>query len=337
LHRFNFFIRVHPCESVFEKSSMSYIHWIRQHVGHEKILLVFASACVRDQAGRVLWQRRADFGRWGLPGGVLELDESLPQCVVREVREETGLEVEPVRLTGLYTSPDFDVAYPNGDQVQQVTACFECRISSGECRIGDETLELAWFDVDAPRPTAPWYAAMVADLALGRKAASYERGAPGSRANGEPFFKQLRRHIGQAAFVMPGAAAVVWDEAGRVLLQRRGDTGGWALPAGATELGERIDQTVISEVREETGLEVRPMRLVGVYSSNDFRFTYPNGDQVKVVSALFECRAVGGLLQADGVESLEVRFFPLDALPPLLPRHARRIRDTLAGREDAIF
>jgi 8-oxo-dGTP pyrophosphatase MutT (NUDIX family) len=87
------------------------LHWLRQRVGRQKILLVFASACVRDDAGRLLWQRRSDFGFWGLPavqsgtglcGGVLELGESLPEAVVREVGEETGLEVEPVRLVGIY-------------------------------------------------------------------------------------------------------------------------------------------------------------------------------------------------------------------------------------------
>jgi hypothetical protein len=84
-------------------------------------------------------------------------------------------------------------------------------------------------------------------------------------------------------------------------------------------------------------LEVRPERLVGVYSDGDFWFTYPNNDQVKVVSALFECRIVGGRLQADGVESLEVHFFAPDALPSLLARHTRRIRDALAGQKEAVF
>jgi 8-oxo-dGTP pyrophosphatase MutT (NUDIX family) len=316
----------------------SYLHWIRQHVGHQKILMVYASAGIRDCAGRLLWQRRADFGSWGLPGGILELDESLPECVVREVCEETGLAVTPTRLVGVYSSPDFDVTYPNGDRVQQVTACFECRVSGGECTVsGDETLELAWFDVDSPPSTAPWYAAMAADLAGVGPTASFDRGRPGNGRVGEPFFRQLRRHIGPAAFVMPAAAAFIQDAAGHVLLQRRGDTGDWGLPGGGMELGERADQTVVNEVREETGLQVEPLRLIGIYSDDAFWFTYPHGDQVKVVSLLFECRTIGGRLRADGVESLEVRFFPTHALPPMLERHARRVRDGLSGREETLF
>jgi hypothetical protein len=57
----------------------------------------------------------------------------------------------------------------------------------------------------------------------------------------------------------------------------------------------------------------------------------------KVVSRLFACRVVGGELQADGVESLNVRFFPRDALPPMAARHARRLRDGLADRRETFF
>jgi 8-oxo-dGTP pyrophosphatase MutT (NUDIX family) len=316
----------------------SYIEWIRERVGHAKIPLVFTSACVRDDAGRVLWQRRADFGFWGMPGGSLELDESLPECVVREVREETGLHVEPVRLIGIYSTPDFDVTYPNGDEAQQITFCFECRVRAGAIRAdGDETLDLQWFDFGHLPPTAPWYDAMATDLASGRRAARFDHGRPSNGVSDEPFFKWLRPYIGHARWVMPGAAAIVRDEAGRILLQRRGDTGDWGLPAGAMELGERLDQTVIREVQEETGFEVSPVRVVGVYSSREFNFTYPNGDAVKAVSTLFECRIVGGELMADGVESLEVRFFAPDELPPLAPRHHQRIQAALTNQEEAVF
>jgi 8-oxo-dGTP pyrophosphatase MutT (NUDIX family) len=280
-----------------------------------------------------------------LPGGILELNESLPECVVREVHEETGLTVKPTRLVGIYSSPDFDVTYPNDDQVQQVTACFECRLAGREGQGVEqttlvdtvETLELAWFNPEEPPPTAPWYAAMVADLNLGWKAARFDRGSPGDGREGEPFFQRIRRHIGQEAFVMPAAAAFIQDSRGRILLQRRGDTGGWGLPGGAMELGERLDQTVIHEVREETGLVVEPLNLIGIYSDASFWYSYPHGDQVKVVSALFECQISGGQLRADGVESLEVRFFAPDALPPMTQRHARRVRDGLAGKEETLF
>ncbi len=322
---------------------MSYLSWIRGHVGRQKILLVYASALVRDDAGRVLWGRRGDFGWWGLPGGVLELDETLAQCAVREVREETGLAVEPFRLVGIYSSPDYDVTYPNGDQIQQFSVCLECRVSGwplDAVRLradGSETLELGWFRPHYPPPTAPWYRAMLADALLGRPGASYRRGKPGSGRPAEPTFRQLRRFVGSAPLIVAAGVGFVRDDAGRVLLVLNRDSGQWVLPGGAVELGERVDQTVVHEVWEESGLRVRPTRLVGVYSGPDYGLRYPNGDQVQVASALFDCQLLGGTLRPDGDETLGARFFRPDALPEMPERFIRRLRDALAGREAAIF
>jgi ADP-ribose pyrophosphatase YjhB (NUDIX family) len=121
-----------------------------------------------------------------------------------------------------------------------------------------------------------------------------------------------------------------------VLLARRGDTGAWAIPGGAMELGERIDRTAVTELREEVGLEVAPTRLIGVYSDPGY-WTYPHGDRVKVVSVLFEGQVIGGRLRPDGAEIVEARFFRPDELPPMGEWHARRVRDGLAKRPEAAF
>lgn len=316
----------------------SYVQWLRQHVGKQKIFLVFATACIRDEYGRLLWQQRSDFGWWGLPGGVLELNESLPQCVVREVKEETGLDVQPVHLIGIYTSPDFDIIYPNGDQVQQVTAAFECRLTGGQLQAdGIETQALAWHEAHDVPETAPWYRAMVADLLSGQREASFRQGSPGHARTTDAYFKFMRQHIGQAEYILPGGVGIVQNEAGHILLHKRSDNGRWGLPGGAIELGERVDQTVINEVFEETGLIVEPTRVVGLYSDDHFRITYPHGDKVKIVSTLLACHVVGGQLQADGKESLEVGFFPPDALPSLPYFHYIRVQDMLANQPEAFF
>jgi 8-oxo-dGTP pyrophosphatase MutT (NUDIX family) len=103
------------------------------------------------------------------------------------------------------------------------------------------------------------------------------------------------------------------------------------------ELGERIDQTAVNEVLEETGLEVRVRRLIGLYSGERYRFTYPNGDQIKLMSALFDCRIVAGKLRPDKIEVLETRFFLPDSLPPLPPSYSQRVLDGLSGGEAAVF
>ena len=66
--------------------------------------------------------------------------------------------------------------------------------------------------------------------------------------------------------LVPGASAVVVDQAGRILLHRRDDNELWSIPGGGMEVGERIADTVVREVREETGLEVEPEAIVGIYS-----------------------------------------------------------------------
>ena len=80
-----------------------YIHWLRSKVGHEKVILVFAGGCIFNEKGEVLLQRRGDFGKWGFPGGAVELGETPEMAAVREVKEETGLVLTDYRYRGIVT------------------------------------------------------------------------------------------------------------------------------------------------------------------------------------------------------------------------------------------
>jgi 8-oxo-dGTP pyrophosphatase MutT (NUDIX family) len=136
--------------------------------------------------------------------------------------------------------------------------------------------------------------------------------------------------------IRPGVAAVIFDE-GRVLLQRRDDTGRWGLPGGGVEPGESVRQALIREVREETGLEVEPLRLIGVYSDplHHQIVTYPDGNVVHYVSSVFECVVRAGALEC-GEESLELDWFDPERLPEdLMLISTIRIRDALAGQVGA--
>lgn len=130
-----------------------YVRELRGLIGTRLLLLPAVAALVRDGEGRILLQRRADDGRWNLPAGGIDPGESPDQAVVREVREETGLEVRATRVAGVFGGPGaFHHRYGNGDEVEFTAIVFECEIVGGALQgDGDETAELGWFPL-AERP-----------------------------------------------------------------------------------------------------------------------------------------------------------------------------------------
>lgn len=104
------------------------------------------AAIVTDDRGRVLMQRRADSGNWSLPGGTMEVGETLQQCVVREVKEETGLDIEVTALLGVYTDPAHVIAYADGEVRQEFTVTYLGRIVGGTILVSDESTEVRFVD-----------------------------------------------------------------------------------------------------------------------------------------------------------------------------------------------
>ena len=104
------------------------------------------SALVVDDAGRILLQRRADSGNWSLPGGTMDLGETLPGAVVREAREETGLDVELTGILGIYTDPGHVIAYQDGEVRQEFVVVFTARAVGGELAVSDESTEVRYID-----------------------------------------------------------------------------------------------------------------------------------------------------------------------------------------------
>lgn len=142
------------------------------------------------------------------------------------------------------------------------------------------------------------------------------------------YMQGLRTLIGTRLVLSPGVAAVIRDEAGRVLCQLRADNGRWSLPAGAVDPGESPAQALLREVYEETGLQVVPERVVGVFGGPPrLSTTYANGDRCEYTVIIFACRVVGGRLEARDGESAELRYFPVEQLPPLSGGYPQAIFD----------
>ena len=136
----------------------------------------------------------------------------------------------------------------------------------------------------------------------------------------------------KATQIRPAVAAVIHNGDGRILLQRRSDNGLWGLPGGSVEIGESVRDAIVREVREETGLTVEVVRLIGVYSDPRIQIVrYPDGNVVHYISTLFECRILAGTLQTCD-ETLDLEFFD-PAKPPhdLVPMHRIRIQDAMTN------
>lgn len=151
----------------------------------------------------------------------------------------------------------------------------------------------------------------------------------------ENYVSWLRSYVGHAPIFLNAASGIVVNDLGEVLLQRRGrgeKKNSWSIPGGVMEVGETPQSTVQRELLEETGLEVRVGRLVGVYTSPEL-VEYPNGDKCQMVTQVFECQLYGGSIRADGDETLELRYFRLTDRPALFRAHLERaMQDYAAGR-----
>ena len=108
-------------------------------------LVPAASAIVVDQDGAILLHRREDTELWSIPGGAMEPGESIAQTVVREVKEETGLDVEPVSILGVYSNPRHVVEYGDGEVRQQFSVCLVCKAVGGQLTTSEESLEVGFF------------------------------------------------------------------------------------------------------------------------------------------------------------------------------------------------
>lgn len=110
------------------------------------VVHVAASGIVHNGKGEVLLEKRADNGWWGLPGGHVDVGESVEQAAIREILEETGIRVRIRRLVGIYSDPRYNVigAYSDG-LIHFVLVIFECEYLSGEIEVSEESTEVAYF------------------------------------------------------------------------------------------------------------------------------------------------------------------------------------------------
>lgn len=140
---------------------------------------------------------------------------------------------------------------------------------------------------------------------------------------------------GTPVVVQTGASIIVEDTQGRILMQQRADDGTWSYPGGRIEIDETVEDGARREVREECGLEVGELRLLGVFSGKELNHVYPNGNEVCGVDIVYISSDYTGQLQSEDGEAKRMGFYPIDALPqPISPMNAKQLQAYLKTREN---
>jgi 8-oxo-dGTP pyrophosphatase MutT (NUDIX family) len=126
-----------------------YVRDLRAAVGSAHLLWIpGVNAVVVDDQERILLHRRSDDGRWSIISGILDPGEQPAAGIVREVLEETAVQVVPEFVSSVTVSPE--ITHRNGDLAQYLEICFRCRPIGGSARVNDdESLDVAWFARDA--------------------------------------------------------------------------------------------------------------------------------------------------------------------------------------------
>lgn len=287
-----------------------------------------AEGIVVNEMGEVLLILRDDSRTWATPGGSLEASELPTTGVIREVKEETGIQVQPVRLVGLYHRPD-----------DYLILSFRCLAVGGQLTPSEESPQVGFHRTTSlPKPMFALHRERL------QRGLAHDGGRPYWGQQRLPFSvvatraivygaKNLRRLArGGSWYQSPAvwnvaANAVIHDRDGAILWVQRTDHDLWNLPGGGCERREAPWRAAVRETLEETGLKVALTSLSGVYVKPAKR----------EMIFVFTASVMGGQL-AKGPESAAFAYFQPGQEPTnSLPKQVERAADASRRSLDTIF
>jgi 8-oxo-dGTP pyrophosphatase MutT (NUDIX family) len=143
------------------------------------------------------------------------------------------------------------------------------------------------------------------------------------------YVEELRKIVGHRPLILVGSVVLVLDEQERVLLQQRKEPHGkWGLLGGLMELGESPEETAKREVLEESGLQVKNLSLINVYSGKNYFVKLANGDEFQTVTMAYYTKDYEGILTVNKNEALDLQFFSVNELPDyIVGSHKKMIEE----------
>lgn len=145
-----------------------YIGELRKLIGTRPIIMCGANVIILDSSGRILFHHRVDNDTWGLPGGAMEIGESLEETAIREANEEVGLTCRNLKVFKIYSGSKLYYKYPDGNEVYNVTATYICKDFTGEIEVDkSEGKDARFFDVDSiPKKISPPVKCIIDDFLI---------------------------------------------------------------------------------------------------------------------------------------------------------------------------
>lgn len=128
---------------------MGYIMNLRKYVGHEPLIGLGATTLVFNDKNELLLNLRTDTNTWGIPGGSMELYETIEQTAIRELKEEAGITADNLELVTVLSGDEYYFEYPNGDKMCTVIVLFKVKNYIGKIKVSDnESKKLQFFPLD---------------------------------------------------------------------------------------------------------------------------------------------------------------------------------------------
>jgi 8-oxo-dGTP pyrophosphatase MutT (NUDIX family) len=143
---------------------MGYVEELRTLIGHKCIILNGSAVIIENNSGLILMQQRKyPYGKWSLPGGLMELGESTEETAIREIYEETSIQIKSLKLLGVYSGKNYYCSAANGDEWYVVTTTYITSEYEGEAIVNDtESISFEWINpINLPENTAKTHRIMI--------------------------------------------------------------------------------------------------------------------------------------------------------------------------------